>query len=531
MSINSDLFIFLLSIIISIITRLIFISFINRKSINNIFGDASVHYKIIKEIKKSGLKNLHIDNFIIPGKIFSPILFHLFSSLFPVKNLESKPYLPNLIIYVIFLLYLSIYSFYLFSEISSQPFILSAYVIFLFTISMNNFIFRGSQINYVTLSERLLGRLVTSSFVLSIFGYYLFDNLLNLSLSYFFAILVFLSSKFAIQSLLFFTIILSFLNINLSPIILLLSALISASLISKGYAFRTFKNTFIYLIIYKKFVANSRFKKPLLNTFLDLNTFFQILKFQNLKASLKYFFSNEPGRSILSHYDLFLFLPLLIYLIGFNTIISNNFISIKILVACLIPYLLISNKYLSFVGESYRYLEYLLAFLIPILIVYFSLIYMVNINFIMILFLFMFIFLSIFSIFFRFNSVNNKENPNLNDEIIRKNLNEIIIESNISSKDIIFSVDMRLGIEVAAQTNCKTFWWQPGGLADKNIFSYFIEEYPFLSSKNFEKICKNYLVTKIIINNDLYKTSGIKYDFKNFLVISYNKYYTVYKYK
>lgn len=527
MSINPDLFIFLLSILISVIARLIFISFIKKKTINNIFGDASIHYKIIKEIKKNGLKNFHVHNYIIPGKIFSPILFHLFSSLFPVKNLECKPYLPNLIIYIIFLLYLSTYSFYLFSEISSQPFILSAYVVFLFTISMNNFIFRGSQINYVLLSERLLGRLITSSFVLSIFGFYLFDNLLNFLLSYFFAILIFISSKFAIQSIVFFTIILSILNINLSPIILLLLALISASLISKGYAFRSFKNTFIYLSIYKKFITNSRFKKPLLNTYLDLNTFFQVLKFKNLTASLKYFFSNEPGRSILSHFDLFLILPLLIYFIGYDSIISNNFFILKILLACIIPYLLISNKYLSFAGESYRYLEYLLTFLIPILIVYLSLIHMVNINFILILFLFLFI----FSIFFRFNFVNNKENHNLNEEINRKYLNEIIIESNITSKDIIFSVDMRLGTEVAARTNCKTFWWQPGGLADKNIFSYFIEEYPFLSSKNFEKIYKKYLFTKIIINNDLYKTSGIKYDFKNFLVINYNKYYTVYKHK
>lgn len=78
---------------------------------------------------------------------------------------------------------------------------------------------------------------------------------------------------------------------------------------------------------------------------------------------------------------------------------------------------------------------------------------MVNINFILILFLFMLV----FSIFFRFNFVNNKENHNLNEEINRKYLNKIIIELNISSKDIIFSVDMRLGTEVAARTNCKTF--------------------------------------------------------------------------
>ena len=63
----------------------------------------------------------------------------------------------------------------------------------------------------------------------------------------------------------------------------------------------------------------------------------------------------------------------------------------------------------------------------------------------------------VFSIFFRFNFVNNKENHNLNEEINRKYLNEIIIESNISSKDIIFSVDIRSGTEVAARTNCKTF--------------------------------------------------------------------------
>lgn len=90
---------------------------------------------------------------------------------------------------------------------------------------------------------------------------------------------------------------------------------------------------------------------------------------------------------------------------------------------------------------------------------------------------------------------------------------------------------MRLGADISARTNCKTFWWQPGGLVDVSNYLYFIEKYPFLSAKNWKQICKKYSVTKIVVDNKELRNLGLVYDFDNLSIISSDLNFTVYSFK
>ena len=120
--------------------------------------------------------------------------------------------------------------------------------------------------------------MLTSFFIFTLFGYYSFGDNISLILTLIFSTLIFLSSKFAIQAIVFFSLIFSLLMIDITTLIITFFGLLFAIIISKGYALRTLKYTFCFLIIYKKYLMKSIFKKPFLNTYIDLKDFLQILK-------------------------------------------------------------------------------------------------------------------------------------------------------------------------------------------------------------------------------------------------------------
>jgi len=503
----------------SIILRFLLIKLTLGK--NKILGDASIHYKIIQLFKGNKKKKLHINNFLIPGSFFYPVLFHFYSSFFSNTTLKKKQYFPNLFIYIFFLIIFFAYSYYLFFKYTYQPLILSIYTLLFFVFSTGNLIFRGPAIAFINLSERLLGKLVTSFFILSLFGYLQFNDLFSLIISIIFSALIFLSSKFAIQAIAFFCIISSILLMSLMPMFIMILGLTLSMVLSKGYSFTTFKNTFLYSNIYRKYNLKSKFVQKHLNTFLDLKYLIKNLKLKNFNKSIKTILNSEPARSILYYSEIFIILPLLIYLTSFD--MFNNSFSLIIIISCLTPYLLTSFKFLSFLGESYRYIEYYFSFLGPVTIVYFSYLYKIDITFILLVYLINNIFISSLLNFRDFKLKKNQNKIDIIDNIINK--------ANISSKDIIFTVSMRLGADIAARTNCKTFWWQSGGLVNINHYLYFIESYPFLSTKNWLQICKKYSVTKIVVDNKVLRESGLIYNFHNFSIITSNIHFTVYKFK
>ena len=37
---------------------------------------------------------------------------------------------------------------------------------------------------------------------------------------------------------------------------------------------------------------------------------------------------------------------------------------------------------------------------------------------------------------------------------------------------------MRLGADIVAELTAKSFWWQPGGMIDINMYDDYLHEYP-----------------------------------------------------
>ena len=60
-------------------------------------------------------------------------------------------------------------------------------------------------------------------------------------------------------------------------------------------------------------------------------------------------------------------------------------------------------------------------------------------------------------------------------------LSSFLEKLGVSNTHTVFPVSMRLGADVVARTNCRSFWWQPGGVTDLKMYDDYIHEYPYLS--------------------------------------------------
>ena len=184
--------------------RIITISYSKNFFKKGLAGDASVHIKIIDYFRKYKFQRKRISSYVIPGKIFYPLGFHSFCSLFSNRILTERQYIPNLIIYILMVIFLYLNTVYIFLlndiDISILPFI----VITLFSISSQNLITKGPAVAYIKLSERLLGKFFTSLFFLN-FLFYLHNRILLL-ISIASALLLF-NIKFAIQTSFFYILI------------------------------------------------------------------------------------------------------------------------------------------------------------------------------------------------------------------------------------------------------------------------------------------------------------------------------------
>ena len=509
------LFYFILAIFISLLLKICLIFKDSRLS-NYVIGDASVHLKIIDSCRK-GIK--YIPNYVIPNRMSYPILFHQFCTIFPKRILIHSNYLPNLLIYIFMIIFLYNYSGYIgFNNFENYPMWGSLLVIIIFSASVQNLTTIGPSIAYNTLSSRLLGKISTSLYFLSLIYYLSFDDQLSLFLSIFFSTIGFLSSTFAAQAIIFSTIVFSLISLSLIPILLILSGILFSILISKGYSWLSLTSMVKYWKIYKKFVAKSKYQKDSLSLF--LNIFFEIRnikKFTFKKLALN-FFNLEPTRSIIFYPEICL-LSLILFL-NYNNQIQFYSITINLFLSVLFIYLLTTTKYYNFLGESYRYLEYSLSAITPVILT--NLIYQYLPFEQGLLFLIIYLLSVIIWAVFIQNIVLG-DLPKKEDK-----LNQFIKELGISENDIVFPLNMRFGADLVARSNCKSFWWQPGAITDENMFNEYISEYPYLS-KNWKNIAKKHNVNLIIIDKKDLKNVNQDYSFDDLEIIKDSPDFIAYK--
>jgi len=485
-------------------------------------ADASVHYKIVELFRGNKRPNLRINNYLIPSEMYYPVAYHWFVSKFSKDSVDKYQYIPNLLIYFIMIFVLMGYSFHLFLQITGHALIPTALVLVLYTSSVQNLLVTESPaINYITLSERLLGKFATSMYYFGLFGFMAMNDTVGAALAIAGSTMSVLSSKFSIQSVVFGSLVASIVFLNASPLFFLAIGLFLGIAVSGGYAFKTVVNTFRYLVIYYKYGLKSRYIKPALSTYMSVRRFIGCLYYHDFKCAIKEVTRREPGRALLFYPEIWIILILggLVYSENGDSALNTGVMIVAVIVFL---YLVTSIKHLSFVGESYRYIEYCLDFLAPFLMVY-----IFQLSGIPLFYIFLIVIYSMF-IAFLFHQV--KKHWYRNDPPPADDLAAFLKVAKVTSDDVIFPVTMRLGADIVARADCKSFQDQPGGIVDASIYKEYFCEPPYLST-DWRKLCERHGVTKIIVDNDALSRFHGNYDFSELEIIAKNNRFTAYQYR
>jgi len=479
-------------------------------------GDSSVHLSIIYQLKQKD-SSRRISNYVIPNRMSYPILFHQICSFFSENIIINKSHMPNLLLHLIsvgffyiYLYFISLYHFpYLCNEI---PFVATL----IYILSILNLTTNGPAIAYLKLSSRLLGRVSCSMFMFSLIIYNNQSDNLIFYLIIIFGIICFLSSTFAAQALLFIVPIYSLLTLDYLPVLIVLISLVLSFLFNRGHSYVSVTSMIKYWFIYNKYVKHSRYQKSSLSNYLNFKILFNYISKYDFKNLILLFLKREPTRLILYFPEL----TLLLYLscdYTHDLLVSK---SLFMLISVLVIYALTTTKYFNFLGESYRYLEYSLSFIFPFIITY-TIFKYYELNFILNLILILLIFNILVSYltnkYFGFNKKN------------KDTLSSFINLLEIDKNDVIFPVTMRLGADIVARCNCKSFWWQPGAITDDKMYEEYIEEYPYLSV-NWKHLCEKHKVTKIIADKSALSQFHLDYNFKSLGVLLEDEHYIAYRY-
>ena len=461
------------------------------------FGDATVHKLIVRHLRGEG-RSEQIPSFVIPNKLSYPLLFHRLAALFP-HGFESR--FPFALNSIVFALGVSLFSAISWISLNlggvknSWEVLLLAF--FLFFVASNQNLFFGPAIVYLGFSARLLGRIFTSLLALTVvFG---IDSPagwnLWLTVSVVFAAGAFLSSRFAIQVMVFVFPIQSALLVDLRPLGVVMAGFVLAAIISRGYALRTVSNLFAWWTIYSTRVAKSRFQRPSLSAFTNISSVWTSIANRDPRRLLSEILQKEPLRTVIN-LPLFFALLILISLEGeLNGIGSLAW-------ATTLVWLATSTRALSFVGESYRYIEFTMYFVVPLYVAnkFLGTFHQAFWGLVIVFALF-----STSHILFVYSKLRHPAST-------VDSLSDFLDELSLPDESTVFPIPMRLGPEVCLRRpTVRSFWWQPGGITQRNMFDEYIEEYPYLRV-DWRPLALKHCVSMVIVDRLQLSASGLDYD-------------------
>jgi hypothetical protein len=234
------------------------------------------------------------------------------------------------------------------------------------------------------------------------------------------------------------------------------------------------------------------------------------ISLKNIKSTLL----SEPYRTIILLPEIFLLLFL------FNDqIYLDNVVWLSVLVSSFLIYVLTSSDFFNHLGESYRYLEYNLFFIVPfilgIIVYQQQTIYVLYVMYVLLLSM----------LFYKLNS--KRKYPEVDK------LNLFLSNIHLKKNDVIFPISMRLGADIVARRDVKTFWWQPGGLTSLDVWDKYIKEYPYLRNdwqNIFDEFNVRYVVAdKNALNSIIDNKRNWRYDFSKLDLIFEDDTYLAYK--
>ena len=482
-----------------------------------LFGDSSIHFMIIKQLKKDFFSK-YIEQYLIsPEPMSYPTGFHRFTSLFSLDLIRKYPYLPNLAIFVMGSTLFAVYLHYIeIKYFDIDDYRLTFYgSVFYFSL-ITNWYFYGPNIAYIKLSERLAGRMGTSFyFLFSFVSIFYLDNY-SFVLASLAGGLVLISSIFSRQVLIFVTIIQALLLWSWQPFLILLLSITVALLLSKDHFIRGMRHTVIQWKLHKTHTKKSKMVLSTLTGFFSLKD----LKGKKIFGKIFYLANKEPFRVML----FLLEIPFLIIL----TLVVDQGLGSEIWLyigSIFVVYLLTSLEYFNHLGEAYRYPEYSLYFLLPLLL---SLVLIQNnVPIVNVWTISYFIGITIvLSLYFSYI----KQRINFPSRDV---LSDFLKKIDIPNDVVIYPISMRLGGDICSRGEYKSFWWQPG-IISTEIYDKYIEEYPYLK-KEWQTLFDEYAVKfvmvdkKALLNKEKVGIINWKYDFSKLIFLYEDTNFMIYK--
>lgn len=495
-------FLLLFGVLLAAAIMRLFVLYIYKDVVTKgIFGDASIHYILIRHLKYSRKKI--IDQFLIGSEPISyPLLFHrVTKSLFPLRLIKAKPYLPN---YIYFILY-------------SLIFIACVWVLFpdtyavlciaFFAVSMPNLFYVRDSENYLGLSERYFARINCGLSYFSLVMYIWTDEYVLLGVSLISGTIAILSSKFARQVILFVYPIYALTCLRYEPLVMTI-LIYGLGFLVKGASLKhSLMFMFVHLKNYSK--TNNSKRKETLSSFLNISVFF---KTKGVLAKLKMLLFKEPTNVLIRNPEL-IFLAFL-SLLGW---ISLSYSQWNFIVPVLIVFVLTSTRLFSFLGEAHRYIDYSLYYLVPVLLglqlqedfIIPTFIAVLIVNFALIL----------------LAKILTRKAKRMKEA---STLDSFVEGLSISGDQVVYPIPLRLGPDLLVRKECKTFWWQPGNVK-KEYFDEYIEVYPFPKcdySGIFTKHNVDYIICDKIQFN---KADDLDYNLKKHLLLKEDEHFAFYK--
>jgi hypothetical protein len=453
-------------------------------------GDSSIHFTIIRQLKRSW-RSRYIDQYLIRYEPMSyPTAYHRYCGIFPLGLIESHPWLPNLVLFVVSAVAFSVYFHYVSSILlgvgtMSATLVASAAFILL----PCHYIFAGPGLAYVSLSERFLARISCGAFVACTLIASQFQDLPSLAMAVIAGAIGLMTALFARQALLFIAPAMALLLWNWWPLLTLLLALLLALGLSRSYFILSMKHTIQQWSLYASHTKQSAVIRANLVRLVQLS---DLRKAHSLLGVLWRLIQHEPGRSLLYSPEIVLVFTMLAFA-GYE---SSAMLGISVwslaapFVASISIFLLTATDRFNHLGECYRYLEYGLYLLTPMIFGLFAIQYPAYAWWILLALVIMglpgaYVAYVILGKGFRWPE--------------RDQMQELIQAMDLPHDAVVFPVGMPVAADVCARRpDVKSFWYQPG-LISKAIYADFIEGWPFLKLDG-EAIIEKFDVTHAIVD-------------------------------
>jgi len=503
----------LVGMVAGLAVRLVGLALYRRWFTQGLAGDMSIHYTIIRQLR-SHPRSRWIDQYLISFEPMSyPTAFHRFAMLFPQRLLRARPYLPNLVLFAVSAPCFLIYARYLQSEIGTTSAMYLAIAAIVFLVSTSNFVFQGPAIAYLSLSERLMGRLTCSAAFLFLLGYQQTGNRPSLWLAIVASTLAILSSVFARQALIFSSPILSLVWWTPVPVLVVVGSFGVGLIISRSHLTASMKHTVIQWKLYATHTKRSRLQRGTLSYFVRPRHLWESRR--QPKAVAEELVRREPSRSLLMYPEF--------WLLGVLLIVQRHEVGRTVtgeLVAAGVVYLATSTDWLNHLGESYRYLEYELTFAVPLLVAQLC----TGLSRSSVILLFGLYGVAVLAATALWVFVI----PRFSRAIHRDELSDFMDDIDKPPGTVVFPVPMLIAGDICARyEQCKSFWWQPGMMTVK-IYDVFFEEFPFLK-RDYSGLFETYGVNLVICKKDQLKFVDWDYDFSGLDLIKEDPNYLAYR--